>query len=161
MSKLTITESVKVIPVSESKLRRDMKAGVVSFEVDEKGKKHFDPSELRRVYGELTRPDENGQVKNRHHPPSETGHDRETQMLAIKDNQITDLRNQLEKAEIQLQIATTEKTKLLNLLSAEKEEKHELKEEILALMPPPEEREPETNPTQIKPRGWLQRLLGA
>ena len=38
MSKLTITEAVRVIPVSESKLRRDMKAGVVSFEVDEKGK---------------------------------------------------------------------------------------------------------------------------
>lgn len=38
MQNLTITEAVKVIPVSESKLRRDMKAGVVSFEVDEKGK---------------------------------------------------------------------------------------------------------------------------
>lgn len=161
MPKLTITESVKVIPVSESKLRRDMKAGVVSFEVDEKGKKRFDPSELRRVYGELTLPDENGQVKNRSQPPSETGHDRETEILAIKDNQITDLRNQLEKAEAQLQIATTEKTKLLDLLSAEKEEKYELKAEILALMPPPEEREQKTNPTQIKPRGWFQRLLGA
>ena len=53
MQKLTITEAVKVIPVSESKLRRDMKAGVVSFEVDEKGKKRFDPSELARVYGQI------------------------------------------------------------------------------------------------------------
>ena len=45
----------------------------------------------------------------------------------MKDNQIADLRNQLEKAEAQLQLATTEKTKLLDLLSAEKEEKRELK----------------------------------
>jgi hypothetical protein len=67
--------------------------------------------------------------------------------------------NQLEKAEAQLQIATTEKTKLLDLLSAEKQEKRELKAEILALMPPPEEREQKTAPTQIKPRGWLQRLI--
>ena len=146
MSKLTITESVKMIPVSESKLRRDMKAGVVSFEVDEKGKKCFDPSELRRVYGELTLPDENGQVKNRSQPPSETGHD-PAEIIALKDNQIADLRNQLEKAEVQLQIATTEKTKLLDLLSAEKAEKR-------ALMPPVDEK------NQNSPN-WLFRLLGA
>ena len=79
----------------------------------------------------------------------------------MKDNQIADLRNQLEKAEAQLQIATTEKTKLLDLLSAEKEEKRELKAEMLALMPPPEERQQKTAPPQIKPRGWLQRLIGA
>lgn len=145
MSKLTITESVKVIPVSESKLRRDMKAGVVSFEVDEKGKKCFDPSELRRVYGELTLPDENGQVKNRSQPPSETGHD-QAEIIALKDNQIADLRNQLEKAEVQLQIATAEKTKLLDLLSAEKAEKR-------ALMPPVDEK------NQNSPN-WLFRLLG-
>ena len=79
----------------------------------------------------------------------------------MKDNQIADLRNQLEKAEAQLQLATTEKTKLLDLLSAEKEEKRELKAEMLALMPPPEERDQKTVPKQIKPRGWLQRLIGA
>ena len=59
---------------------------------------------------------------------------------------VRDIRNQLEKVESQLQIATTEKTKLLDLLSAEKEEKRELKEEMLALMPPPEEREQKTVP---------------
>ena len=78
----------------------------------------------------------------------------------MKDNQIADLRNQLEKAAAQLQIATTEKTKLLDLLSAEKEEKRELKAEMRALMPPPEEKEQKTASTRIKPRGWLQRLLG-
>ena len=36
-------------------------------------------------------------------------------------------------------------------LSAEKEEKRELKAEMLALMPPPEEREQKTAPNQIKP----------
>ena len=60
-----------------------------------------------------------------------TGHD-SAEILAIKDNQIADLRSQLEKAETHLQIATTEKSKLLDLLSAEKEEKR-------ALMPPVDE----------------------
>ena len=80
--------------------------------------------------------------------------------LARKDNQIADLRNQLEKAEAHLQIATTEKTKLLDLLSAEKEGKRELKAEMLALMPPPEERVEKTEKTAIKQRGWLQRIFG-
>ena len=37
MSKLTITAAVKVIPVSESTLRRDLKSGKVSFDTDGKG----------------------------------------------------------------------------------------------------------------------------
>ena len=53
MSKLTITESIKVIPVSESTLRRDLKSGKVSFETDAKKRKRIDVSELTRVYGQL------------------------------------------------------------------------------------------------------------
>ena len=145
MSKLTITEAVKVIPVSESKLRRDLKAGVVSCEVDEKGKKHFDTSELRRVYGELTLPDESRQVNESRQHPSETGHDT-SEILAIKDNQITDLQKQLEKAEMRETALIDEKAKLLDLLSSEKEEKR-------ALMPPVDDKP--------KSRNWLLRLVGA
>lgn len=54
MSKLTLTEAVKVIPVSESTLRRDLKSGKVSFETDAKGRKQIDVSELTHVYGQLT-----------------------------------------------------------------------------------------------------------
>lgn len=53
MSKLTLTEAVSVIPVSESTLRRDLKSGKVSFETDAKGRKQIDVSELTRVYGQL------------------------------------------------------------------------------------------------------------
>ena len=53
MSKLTVTEAVKVIPVSESTLRRDLKSGKVSFETDAKNRKQIDVSELTRVYGQL------------------------------------------------------------------------------------------------------------
>ena len=53
MSKLTITEAIKIIPVSESTLRRDLKSGKVSFETDAKNRKQIDVSELTRVYGQL------------------------------------------------------------------------------------------------------------
>ena len=161
MSKITIIEAVKRIPVSESTLRRDIASGKVSSEKDARGRRVIDVAELQRVYGELKNTGDDAQPTEQGTDKAMTGHDRDTEILAMKDNQIADLRNQLEKAEAQLQIATTEKTKLLDLLSAEKEEKRELKAEMLALMPPPEERQQKIVPTQIKPRGWLQRLLGA
>ena len=49
MSKLTLTEAVKVISVSESTLRRDLKSGKVSFETDAKGSKQIDAPELTHV----------------------------------------------------------------------------------------------------------------
>ena len=39
MSKLTIMEAVKVVPVSESTLRRDLNTGKVSFTTAKNGKK--------------------------------------------------------------------------------------------------------------------------
>ena len=147
MTKLTITEAVKVIPVSESKLRRDMKAGVVSFEVDEKGKKRFDLSELARVYGQIDLAENNGQVKESKPPLSETGHDN-PKVVALLENQIGDLKSQLEKAEQRENTLISERSKLLDLLSEEKEEKR-------ALMPPVDEKSHRKSPN------WLLKLIGA
>ena len=54
MQKLSTAEAVKVIPVSESTLRRDLKSGKVSFTTDKNNRKQIDVSELERVYGQLT-----------------------------------------------------------------------------------------------------------
>ena len=74
-----------------------------------------------------------------------TGHDT-SEILALKDNQITDLKAQLEKAEMREATLIDEKAKRLDILSAEKEEKR-------ALMPPADEKP--------KSRNWLLRLVGA
>ncbi len=63
MSIHSITEAVKIIPVSESTLRRDLKSGKVSFETDQKGRKQIDVSELQRVYEQL-------KTQNGSHPPT-------------------------------------------------------------------------------------------
>ena len=81
-----------------------------------------------------------------------TGHGGSPKIVALLENQIQDLKAQLEKAESQLEIATTEKTKLLDLLSAEKEEKREIKEDMRALMPPQmngsrNQKQPKTTPS--------------
>ena len=135
MAKVTISEAVGLTGISESTIRRDIKSGKVSSEKDEKGHRRIDIAELQRVY-DLTPP-----------PDRDKGEPESQQIIGLLENQIADLRSQLEKTETQLQIATTEKSKLLDLLSAEKDEKR-------ALMPPLEEKNQES-------KGWLLRLIGA
>ena len=62
MSKLTVSEAVKIVPVSQATLYRDLKKGKVSFETNGKDRRLIDVSELERVYGELKIPaqSENG-----------------------------------------------------------------------------------------------------
>ena len=134
MAKVTISEAVGLTGISESTIRRDIKSGKVSSEKDEKGHRRIDIAELQRAY-DLAPP-----------PDRDKGEPESQQMIGLLENQIADLRSQLEKTETQLQIATTEKSKLLDLLSAEKDEKR-------ALMPPLEEKNPES-------KGWLLRLIG-
>ena len=134
MAKVTISESVDLTGVSESTLRRDIKSGKVSSEKDEKGHRRIDTAELDRVYGNLTPSPES----------QEAEHDSQ-KVIAVLDNQVADLQKQLEKAEMRETALIDEKSKLLDLLSAEKEEKR-------ALMPPVDEKP--------KSRNWLLRLVG-
>lgn len=159
MSKLTLTQAVKVIPVSESTLRRDLKSGKVSFETDAKGRKQIDVSELTRVYGQLNPHPEAEPVAETHQNPSMNGTETPTlpievesenpQVVALLSNQITDLKSQLEKSEAREAQLIDEKSTLLDMLSREQER----------YLPPPEVSEKETEPPT--PKGtWLTRLLG-
>ena len=146
MQKVSLQQAVKMTGKSESTIRRDVKSGKVSADRDERRHMRFDIAELHRAYGELKSTGEDAQSTEQGNGKAMTGHDRE-EIITLKDNQIADLRSQLEKTEAQLEIATTEKTKLLDLLSAEKAEKR-------ALMPPDEEK-------PQKSQNWLLRLVGA
>ena len=107
---------------SESTLRRDVKKGKTSADRDDRGHLQFDIAELQRVYGELKSTGTDAQSTEQGNDNAMTGHDR-VEILAIKDNQISDLKAQLEKAEMRETALIDEKSKLLDLLSAEKEEK--------------------------------------
>ena len=146
MHKVSLQTAVKMTQKSESTLRRDVKKGKVSADRDDRGHLKFDVAELQRVYGELKSTGEDAESTEQGNDNAMTGHDR-VEILAIKDNQISDLKAQLEKAEMRETALIDEKSKLLDLLSAEKEEKR-------ALMPPPEEK-------NQKSPNWLLRLVGA
>ena len=122
MHKVSLQTAVKMTGKSESTLRRDVKKGKVSAERDERGHLKFDQVELMRVYGELKSTGADAQSVEQSNDNAMTGHDR-VEILTIKDNQISDLKAQLEKAEMRETALIDEKSKLLDLLSAEKEEK--------------------------------------
>ena len=154
MSKLTITEAVKIIPVSESTLRRDLKSGKVSFETDAKNRKQIDVSELTRVYGQLKgEPPANASgetaepVNDTHQNPSKKGNgtlqtplmtdNDPPKIVALLENQIDDLKTQLESA-------NAEKKELLELAN-----RLQKQNEVLML---PSEADKKPN--------WLLRLVG-
>ena len=89
MARLSISEAVKIIPVSESTLRRNLKSGKVSFTTDKQGKKQVDVSELERFYGQLTITDN-----------QKNGNDTD-KIVILLEEQVSDLKSQLtaEKAE--------------------------------------------------------------
>ena len=122
MHKVSLQTAVKMTQKSESTLRRDVKKGKVSAERDDRGHLKFDVSELQRAYGELKSTGDDAQSTEQGNDNAMTGHDR-AEILATKDNQIADLQKQLEKAEMRETALIDEKAKLLDLLSAEKEEK--------------------------------------
>ena len=108
MSKITFSEAVNIIPVSESTLRRHMRTGKVSSEKDHNGHNLFDTAELVRVYGDLKM---NGTRHLSDEPVNTsqmTDNDTPTKIVAVLESQNTDLKAQLEKAH-------TENAQLLEL----------------------------------------------
>ena len=142
MHKVSLQQAVKMTEKSESTLRRDVKKGKVSAERDARGHLKFDVSELQRAYGELKSTGDDAKSAEQDNDNAMTGHDK-AEIISIKDNQIADLQKQLEKAEMRETALIDERSKLLDLLSAEKEN-------VRALIPPVDE----------KPN-WLFRLIGA
>ena len=125
MSKITFSEAVKIIPVSESTLRRHMRTGKVSSEKDHNGRNLFDTAELARVYGDLklnsTRPLSNEPVNT----SQMTDDDTPTKIIELLDEQVQDLRAQLETAH-------TENAQLLELATRLQ------KQNELLMIPPPQ-----------------------
>lgn len=134
-TKVTISEAVGLTGVSESTIRRDIKSGKVSSEKDDKGHRRIDIAELQRVY-KVTLP-----------PERQTTAVESQEKIALLTTHVADLNAQLQRSNERETALQKEKSKLLDLLSAEKAEK-------LALMPPVDEQ-------SRKSSNWLLRLIGA
>ena len=135
-----------------SKIYDDARKGALSTEKDPRrgNKKVVDTAELQRVYGEIHNPVGDPKESDTDNSGQQIG---PSILLHAYENQIQDLRKQLELAGERETALISEKTKLLDLLSAEKEEKAEIR----ALLPPPTEM---TEKTTQRQHGWWSRLIG-
>ena len=125
MSKITLSEAVEIIPVSESTLRRHMRTGKVSSEKDHNGRNLFDTVELVRVYGDLklngTRPLSDEPVND----SQMTDNDTPSKVVVLLETQNVELKSQLDKAH-------TENAQLLELATRLQ------KQNELLMLPPPQ-----------------------
>ena len=87
MSHLSIAVAVKIVSVSESTLRRDLKIGKVFSTTDKTSKRVVDAAELERVYGILN-------VIDTHKNGTDTD-----EIVALLKEQVSDLKSQLAKSE--------------------------------------------------------------
>ena len=154
MARLTIKEAIEISPVSESTMRRDIKSGKVSSEKDERGRRRIDTAELARVYGQLRQSTHsndtqmtavdtpnNGTVNTNDSPDTSDTPTDNPKIIALMDNQIADLKSQLEHA-------NAEKKELLELAN-----RLQKQNEVLML--------PNSEQAERKDKGWLLRLVGA
>lgn len=111
--KILLSKAHEYVFPSRSAIYEDARTGKLSTEKDPNrgNKKVVDMAELHRVYGTVNHPE---QTLNRTESDA-PGHPETTEkLLQTLESQIQDLKDQLD-------IATTEKTKLLDMLSVEQE----------------------------------------
>ena len=142
--KILLSEAENWVEAGRTKIYEDARKGILSTEKDpHRGKrKVVDTAELERVYGKIRNPDENPQ---RTETDGNGRYISTEELVQSYENRIQDLEKQLAQAADRESALFFEKSKLLDLLTAEKEEKR-------ALMPPVGEKE--------KSRNWLLRLVG-
>ncbi len=79
----TITESAELAKVSRRTIQRYVKSGKISATKDRNGNPHIDTVELMRVFGQLSHPERKNKKKK-------------SQTIAVTNNDIVSLQNQLE-----------------------------------------------------------------
>jgi len=127
MSKLSVTEALKLVDVSKTTLYADISKGILSCDVDAKGRKQIDPSELQRVYGALKAeqngtPNLNNSKQNQTHSiPSEN----DPEIVSL-------LKSQIERLETEVSVAREREQNLMEMLAVEQQK-------TLRILPAPKE----------------------
>ena len=144
--KILLSEAENWVESGRTKIYEDARKGILSTEKDPHrgNRKVVDVSELERVYGKIRNPDENPQRTETNDNGRYISTD---ELVQSYENRILDLEQQLTRATDRETALMDEKSKLLDLLTSEKEEKR-------ALMPPAEEK-------QKSPNWLLRNLFGA
>ncbi|MCG9134481.1 hypothetical protein J5I95_22680 [Candidatus Poribacteria bacterium] len=117
MSKLSVTEALKLVPVSKTTLYADITKGTLSCEVDAKGRKRIDVSELERVYGPLETHENNEQNQTSdlniyEHNGTQNTDQNNLEIISL-------LKEQVELLQTEVSVAREREQKLVEMLTLE------------------------------------------
>lgn len=124
MSKVSVIEATKLTGKSKTTLYSDMEKGILSFELDIKGRKRIDVAELQRVYG-LKQPHSNGTHEHNGKPITETSEHHGTPENTESET-VSLLKSQIEHLETEITVAREREKNLMELLKREQEQTHQL-----------------------------------
>lgn len=128
MSKLSVTEALKLVPVSKTTLYADIAKGTLSCDIDAKGRKRIDPAELQRVYGPL-KTEQNGT------PELDNSEQNQTYSHTENDSEIVSLlKSQIEHLETEVNIAREREQNLMEMLAVEQQK-------TLRMLPAPKDKQ--------------------
>ena len=141
MSKVRITQAEQLVGKSRATIYRDIEKGLVSADVDERGFKVIEVSELERYYGKLKMP-----VETQCESQVDEMKQDETQVTTADESLLVVevLRDQVSLLTSQLETAAERETQLLQLLVTEQEKTK------LLMLPAP----------RPKFLGWIQERFG-
>ncbi|MYB01980.1 MAG: hypothetical protein F4118_12370 [Acidimicrobiaceae bacterium] len=116
MSNLSVTEALKLVDISKTTLYADISKGVLSCDVDAKGRKRIDPAELQRVYGKL-KSEQNG-------TPNLNGTEQNQTHAIVPQNDpeiVLLLKSHIERLETEVSVAREREQNLMEMLAIEQQ----------------------------------------
>lgn len=132
MSKVSVIEATELTGKSKTTLYSDMEKGILSFELDVKGRKRVDVVELQRVYG-VKQPHPNPTDTQNGKPITETFEHHRTSENSESET-VSLLKSQIEHLETEITVAREREQNLMELLKREQEQTHQL------MLPAPKKR---------------------
>ena len=130
MSKISVTEALKLVSVSRTTIYADMEKGTLSYELNAKGRKLIDVAELQRVYGTLENGDNPEQKQTPHLDTSQ--HNGTHPIPTENDSEIVRLlKEQVELLQTEVSVAREREQNLMDMLKTEQQKTQQL------MLPPP------------------------
>ncbi len=162
MAKILVSEALTLVPVKKTALYGDINKGVLSAEMDSRGRKVVDTAELERVYGTLKNPNTNGKQNGTPRiEPNGTGKVKGTVLTEVDTNGNANEVSVL-KGQVELLIESLERSEQrAEELKEDKKEMGERLAEAHKMLSAEQEKTRLLMLPAPKPKsGWWQRLKG-
>ena len=146
MAKLNLTQAAKAAGIARGTLYKHIDEGKISCQLDDKGKRVIDTSELMRVYGEIKQPETNSE-RSEERPIEHKETQEETEITEVLRERIKDLEKQVEDLRQDKEVSSKRESELLDIV----------KQQQTLLLPPGDT---EKDGKGAKKTGFFGRLFG-